>query len=262
MESRLGASFDDVRIHTGAEAGRLARSLDAAAFTVGRDMVFGEGTYAPETMAGIGVLAHELTHVAQQETSDDGILVHRLDPSMCSADCTAPDAVEASPSTTWLLKLAVDREEKGAHRLVSGNVGHTWVKFLSNGGEQYSFGMWPQYGFDPTSPWKSVKGCVHHPDTAHEPPAATEYLDIDYPVTKPKYDSALLKAQTICKASPDYNLFSNNCTSFAIEVVRAAGVTPPSSTTLAVHNPNALFEGIEEETAKAARAGSGSSSKK
>ena len=262
MESRFGTSFGGVRIHTGAEAGRLARSLDAVAFTVGRDMVFGEGSYAPGTKPGIGLLAHELTHVAQQETSADGILVHRVTASMCSTDCMAPDAFETTPSTSWLLKLAVDREEKGLHRLVSGDVGHTWVKFQTNGGEQYSFGMWPQTGFNPARPFTSVKGCIHHPDTLHDPPSAKEYLDIDYPVAKPNYDAALLKAQTICKASPDYNLVSNNCTSFAIEVVKAAGVTPPSSTTLAVHNPNALFEGIEEETAKAASAGSGASSKK
>ncbi len=260
MESRFGRSFNGLRIHTGTAATNLARSLDAVAFTVGRDMVFADGRYAPGTAPGNRLLAHELTHVAQQGTFGDTTVVRRLTASMCSSDCVAPDAVATKPATNWTLKLAVDREEKGLHRLVSGDVGHTWVKFENDGGEKYSFGMWPQVGFNASRPWSSVKGCIHHPDTLHEPPAATEYLDIDYRVAKSNYDAGLAKAQTVCKASPDYNLFSNNCTSFAIEVIAAAGVTPPSSTTLAVHNPNALFEGIEEETAKRATTGSGARS--
>ncbi len=68
FEGRFEADFSDVRIHTGAEAAQSARSLRARAFTVGRDIVFAAGRYAPGTEAGARLLAHELTHVVQQRS--------------------------------------------------------------------------------------------------------------------------------------------------------------------------------------------------
>ncbi|HWW77646.1 MAG TPA: DUF4157 domain-containing protein [Pyrinomonadaceae bacterium] len=58
--------FGHVRVHTGGRAAESARELNAAAYTVGRDVVFGEGQYAPGTSAGRNLLAHELAHVIQQ----------------------------------------------------------------------------------------------------------------------------------------------------------------------------------------------------
>jgi hypothetical protein len=66
IEPRMGYDFTDVQIHTDGHAARLARSVDALAFTVGRDIVFGAGQYRPETNEGGRLLAHELTHVVQQ----------------------------------------------------------------------------------------------------------------------------------------------------------------------------------------------------
>lgn len=54
------------RLHRGAAAVAAARTLNAEAFTIGPDVFFGEGRYAPETRTGLGLLAHELTHVGQQ----------------------------------------------------------------------------------------------------------------------------------------------------------------------------------------------------
>lgn len=66
FEPRFGQDFGGVRLHTDSNAARLAQSLKARAFTVGRDIVFGEGEYAPQTLEGKKLLAHELTHVLQQ----------------------------------------------------------------------------------------------------------------------------------------------------------------------------------------------------
>jgi hypothetical protein len=66
MEARLGADFADVRIHTDAAAGASARSVQAHAYTVGTDVVFGAGRYDPSSRGGKTMLAHELTHVTQQ----------------------------------------------------------------------------------------------------------------------------------------------------------------------------------------------------
>jgi len=66
MEEAFGADFSGVRIHTGAEADALNRSVSALAFTTGQDIYFRQGEYSPGTAAGRETLAHELTHVVQQ----------------------------------------------------------------------------------------------------------------------------------------------------------------------------------------------------
>lgn len=68
MEPRFGHDFSHVRVHTDAKGGESARAVNALAYTVGRDVVFGEGRYAPGTGEGKRLMAHELTHVVQQET--------------------------------------------------------------------------------------------------------------------------------------------------------------------------------------------------
>jgi outer membrane protein OmpA-like peptidoglycan-associated protein len=69
MEARFGHDFSRVRVHTDARAADSARAVEAAAYTVGRDVVFSSGRYAPSTGAGKTLLAHELAHVAQQSPS-------------------------------------------------------------------------------------------------------------------------------------------------------------------------------------------------
>jgi len=66
FESRFGYDFSHVRIHTDPEAAKLARALNAEAFTYGRDIYFGEGKYNPNTLTGKRLLAHKLVHVVQQ----------------------------------------------------------------------------------------------------------------------------------------------------------------------------------------------------
>jgi hypothetical protein len=65
MEARLGHDFGGVRVHTGERAAAAAQSVEARAFTVGSDVVFGAGEYRPGTQSGRRLLAHELTHVVQ-----------------------------------------------------------------------------------------------------------------------------------------------------------------------------------------------------
>ena len=66
MSSRLGMDLSDVRIHTGTRAARMNREINARAFTVGKDIYFNQGQYAPNTSEGKRLLAHEMTHVIQQ----------------------------------------------------------------------------------------------------------------------------------------------------------------------------------------------------
>jgi hypothetical protein len=66
MERRFGHDFSQVKIHADGAAGQSARAVNAQAYTVGSDIVFGTGQFAPATHAGRRLLAHELTHVIQQ----------------------------------------------------------------------------------------------------------------------------------------------------------------------------------------------------
>ena len=66
MEPRFGADFSGVRVHTGASAAQASRQLNAAAFTIGHRVFFGEGRFQPETESGRELIAHELTHTIQQ----------------------------------------------------------------------------------------------------------------------------------------------------------------------------------------------------
>ncbi len=68
MEPRFGHDFSQVRVHTDARAAESARAVNALAYTVGSDVVFGAGQYAPMTMVGKRLMAHELTHVVQQRS--------------------------------------------------------------------------------------------------------------------------------------------------------------------------------------------------
>jgi Domain of unknown function (DUF4157) len=66
FEPRFGYEFSPVRVHTDERAADAARGLAAQAFTAGDHIVFAEGHYAPDSVAGLHLLAHELAHVVQQ----------------------------------------------------------------------------------------------------------------------------------------------------------------------------------------------------
>jgi hypothetical protein len=69
FEPRFGHDFGKVRVHTDARANESARSVNALAYTVGQQIVFGEGSYRPQLESGRRLLAHELTHVTQHDGS-------------------------------------------------------------------------------------------------------------------------------------------------------------------------------------------------
>ncbi|HXO59322.1 MAG TPA: DUF4157 domain-containing protein [Candidatus Acidoferrum sp.] len=123
MESRLGADFSDVRVHTDAKASDSARSVQAYAYTVGSDVVFQSGKYEPDSDSGKRMLAHELTHVVQQRSgpvagtpAPGGIQISNpsdrfeqaaegsADRVMSSASVAAPVSASAAPAS-------VQREE-------------------------------------------------------------------------------------------------------------------------------------------------------
>ena len=68
MESLFQHDFSSVRVHDDAGAAESAKTLEAFAYTAGNDIVFDTGRYSPGSTEGQALLAHELTHVVQQQT--------------------------------------------------------------------------------------------------------------------------------------------------------------------------------------------------
>jgi len=104
MESGFGHDFSRVRIHRDALAGESARAVSALAYTVGHDVVFGSGQYAPETMGGRKLLAHELAHVVQQRNATYSVGGLTLADSTWEheADSTAEAVVAGRPAPVAL----------------------------------------------------------------------------------------------------------------------------------------------------------------
>ncbi|WP_372728402.1 DUF4157 domain-containing protein [Nocardioides sp.] len=96
----MGADLSGVRVHTDSEADSIARSVQAKAFTHGSDVYFSRGTFDTASQSGKHLLAHELTHVVQQQTGADrgggGTTIGRADdPLETAADQNADRVVGA-----------------------------------------------------------------------------------------------------------------------------------------------------------------------
>jgi hypothetical protein len=160
FESRLGGDFGAVRVHNSERAHAAATSLGANAFTVGNDITFARGRYAPSTMAGQRLLAHELVHVMQQRRGVGPLIQRDLatpppatappaqadltDAEIASAIAfnksrytserikLIQDLVGTEPTGTWtkedIIAIAQLQEEYGLKK--DGRVGSTIFQFL------------------------------------------------------------------------------------------------------------------------------------
>lgn len=97
FEPRFGHRFTDVRVHTDGQAADSAHAIGAKAYTAGRHIVFGKSQYAPYSNMGRRLLAHELTHVLQQDQTGIGT-IQRFAPE---------DAAEEMVGKTFLLNADV-----------------------------------------------------------------------------------------------------------------------------------------------------------
>ncbi|MFP5261555.1 MAG: DUF4157 domain-containing protein [Blastocatellia bacterium] len=121
MEPRFGHDFSQVRVHTGGQADESAKRVNALAYTVGRDIVFGEGQYVPGTTSGKRILAHELAHIVQQQhtsaTHSPAFITSAYDSAEAEADSVADRIADERPlmpvkqrrGPALMRKLRVDR---------------------------------------------------------------------------------------------------------------------------------------------------------
>lgn len=115
MEPRFGHDFSQVRVHTDPQAAESARAVNALAYSVGRDVVFGAKHYAPNTPAGDQLIAHELAHVMQQkgaDVSDRPEVISSPDDGGEREAARAAEAVAAGRSfpAMWMTGPAVHRQ--------------------------------------------------------------------------------------------------------------------------------------------------------
>jgi hypothetical protein len=81
MENRMGHDFSQVRVHASGRAAAAADAIDARAYTLGQDVVFGRDQYRPEDPSGRRLLAHELVHTLQQRGTGVTRVIQRAGPS-------------------------------------------------------------------------------------------------------------------------------------------------------------------------------------
>lgn len=130
MNARFGHDFGDVRVHTGPRAAESARAVNAVAYTVGRDVVFGEDHYQPGTRAALRLLAHELAHVVQQRGVDPSVAPLGIGLPESPQEREADGAADAAAGG-WALRLhagvepgpVVRRQWRAAAAAVSGGMG-------------------------------------------------------------------------------------------------------------------------------------------
>lgn len=112
LEPRFGQDLGHVRVHTGPQAEESAEAVRAKAFTVGWDVVFGAGEYAPGTTDGSRLLAHEMAHVVQQSAAGSPPVLQRS-----PFDVEPPLQSPAPPASLQTSSLIV--VELGATELIT-----------------------------------------------------------------------------------------------------------------------------------------------
>ncbi len=128
FEPRFGRSFADVRVHDDRVGGAAAKEIGANAFALGNHIAFAPGRYAPGTIAGKRLIAHELAHVAQSGGAHD--VVRR-------------DIAEANLPTTPVSQIMADPAyfENGIARIEF--YGAEMARLIYSNGQQYDLGLVP-----------------------------------------------------------------------------------------------------------------------
>jgi len=133
FEPRFAHDFGSVRVHNGPHAASAAASIQAHAFTVGRDVVFAAGAYAPSSDSGRRLLAHELAHVVQQSGPNSGrspsagLGLRNGTPAIVCRAGAAPTPAPTPPPTATFAGVGNEAGAAGARsaatsldRLISG----------------------------------------------------------------------------------------------------------------------------------------------
>lgn len=266
MEGFFRTDFSDVRVHVGPEA----PAIGALAFTLGSNLYFAPGQYNPDSLQGQRLLGHELTHVVQQRAGrvrnpfGSGIAVvqdHALEAEadrmgMHAASYTAAPAVQAKPAPRP--PGAAGLQPKGAdgsgYRLIVGAylhqqrglpdamAGHGFVAIEKPGGRREAWGFSPTNlsAMDPKRDLgrltTGVAGHVHRDETAFAKPGVRTR---SVPISADQAQRAMAKIAEYRDGNVQFSLSRRQCTAFAGEVAKAAGVDELGG--IAAQGPRKLY---------------------
>lgn len=233
FESRLGYDFSDVKIHTRSKAAASAQSVNALAYTYGNNIVFNENQFSPKTDSGKRLLAHELTHVVQQESAQS---IQRQVTSF------PQEEKEELPIQRATLHRNFHRAPKDVVQCRGGasvgslcirsNVvnqgltdGHAWLSYTPTGSSETTYGTWGNR--DPIGLYRDLE--------VGRPFAASRCTEVD---------STDISALNSFASSNNTWTLTNNCSSFAARGWRHVTGEDIPHTTFFIPNPSALGEGI------------------
>jgi hypothetical protein len=180
IEPRMGYDFSRVRSHTNRDAARLARSVNALAFTVGGDIVFGAGQYLPKATEGKRLLAHELTQVVQESNHTSYATIQRQEPEEKQ---TPLEKLDADLVSSWTLDNTIQGDlralsDSEKQVVLSGtSYRDKLVERLSVGGIRQALGTLGA-DFDTTRNWLDAAGVklfniAYGPDYSRSTPDGT-----------------------------------------------------------------------------------------
>lgn len=232
METFFKADFSNVRIYQGNQA----QSIGAHAFTMGTDIYFAPGQYAPDTPRGQQLLGHELAHVIQQRQG------RVRAPQGKGAVVVNDHGLEAEADRMGARAAAFRmpiQAKAGTHKLVIGAymhrgaalppdlAGHAFVSIQGPTGTRQTWGFSPQ-GYSRYNPQKDlgklragVPGHVHRDDDAFGKPGVKTR---SYEVTGAQAQAALAKVTEYRNRHYNFSAQSRQCTTFATDVLRAARI--------------------------------------
>ncbi|MEB3310409.1 MAG: DUF4157 domain-containing protein [Snowella sp.] len=141
MGEAMGADFSGVRVHRSEQADKLTRAVGARAFTTGQDLFFKRGEYQPGSRGGQELIAHELTHVVQQNMTQSSLqcLKDSFYPDGHESRFVPKDRIKLSESfktkhiaedVTSATNITLNRYEKGSmpKAMQDGDLGNTTAK--------------------------------------------------------------------------------------------------------------------------------------
>ena len=182
MEGRFGQDFSNVKVHTGGYASQLNRDLNAKAFAVGSDIYFNAGQYQPNSDSGKHLLAHELTHVVQQ---NGGSLMQSQSGSFIQRTPDEDDPNWQGPKLPNNACMTFDDGPHGsATEMILGALGSRHATFFITGRKVEDGGSNP-VNEDPGEQYRLVKAMLeaHHQianhSLTHRPLTDSQYAAAD-----------------------------------------------------------------------------------
>jgi hypothetical protein len=134
MERAFGADFSGVKVHTDNQSDQLNQSIQAKAFTTGQDIFFRQGAYDPGSRGGQELLAHELTHVVQQ----NGGAVQRASQTRSTGQALQP-ATSLEQDGSREKELAASRQSVGESKVSQKNTTELSTQLQRFGGGDLAY---------------------------------------------------------------------------------------------------------------------------